>query len=154
MSDPALPFNVRQVRIRMHHTDAMGAVYHGTYFPLFDEARTEVFRDLGYTWRDAVEGEGRAMVIVHVACDFKRPARMDDLVAIEVHVARLTRVRLAFRYTVTLAYSGALVATGEQTFVFLSTTTNRPTSVPPNLAACILGAPGFVAEAGPGDAPV
>ncbi len=65
MSDPTLPFNVRQVRIRMHHTDAMGAVYHGTYFPLFDEARTEVFRDLGYTWRDAVEGEGRAMVIVH-----------------------------------------------------------------------------------------
>ncbi len=43
---------------------------------------------------------------------------MDDLVAIEVHVARLTRVRLAFRYRVTLAHSGALVATGEQTFVF------------------------------------
>lgn len=43
---------------------------------------------------------------------------MDDLVAIEVHVARLTRVRLAFRYTVTLAHSGDLVATGEQTFVF------------------------------------
>jgi len=122
MSDITLPFNVRQVRIRMHHTDAMGAVYHGTYFPLFDEARTEVFRDLGYTWRDAVEGEGRAMVVVHVcvACDFKRPARIDDLVAIEVHVARLTRVRLAFRYRVTLAHSGALVATGEQTFVFYS----------------------------------
>src|SRR5664280_2872295 len=41
-SEPAL--NVRLARVRMHHTDLMGCVYHGTYFDLFEDARSEMFR--------------------------------------------------------------------------------------------------------------
>src|SRR5579859_7062531 len=91
-------FNVRHVRVRMHHTDLMGGMYHGTYFDIFEEARTEVFRGLGYTYRDCTEGEGRLMVIIRAACDYKRPARMDDLLAIRVRVSLLTPARLGFRY--------------------------------------------------------
>ncbi len=103
MNDPDEPerplpdtFNVRHVRVRMHHTDLMGAVYHGTYFDLFEEARTEVFRDLGYTYHDCTEGESRLMVIVRAACDYKRPARMDDLVAVRVRVSGISKSTLDF----------------------------------------------------------
>ena len=135
------PRNVRRIRVRMHHTDLMGAVYHGTYFDLFEEARTEIFRDLGYTYRDCTEDEGRLMVIVRAACDYKRPARMDDELAIRVFVSTVTRVRLAFGYHVHLAETGAQVATGEQVFAFLDARTSRPTSVPPLLAALIRETP-------------
>lgn len=138
---------VRHVRVRMHHTDGMGAVYHGTYFDLFEEARTETFRDLGYTYRDCVEGEGRLMVIVRAACDYKRPAMMDDLLSIRVSVAALTRARLGFRYDVSHEVSGEVVAIGEQVFAFLDTATRRPISVPPRLVALIASVPGFLRPA-------
>ena len=139
------PRNVRHVRVRMHHTDLVGAVYHGTYFDLFEDARTEVFRALGYTYRDCVEGEGRLMIIVRAACDYKRPARMDDELAIAVTVESLTRVRLGFAYAVSLAATGQSVALGQHMFAFLDTRTNRPTSVPPRLAALVRATPEFEA---------
>src|SRR5487761_2760098 len=110
------PRNVRHVRVRMHHTDLVGAVYHGTYFDLFEDARTEVFRALGYTYRDCVEDEGRLMIIVRAACDYKRPARMDDELAIAVTVESLTRARLGFAYAVSLADTGQSVAFGQHLF--------------------------------------
>ena len=141
----AVPFprNVRHVRVRMHHTDLVGAVYHGTYFDLFEDARTEVFRALGYTYRDCVEGEGRLMIIVRAACDYKRPARMDDELAIAVTVESLTRVRLGFAYAVSLAATGQSMAFGQHMFAFLDAQTNRPTSVPPRLAALVRATPEF-----------
>ena len=136
ISTPA-PRHVRHVRVRMYHTDLVGAVYHGTYFDLFEEARTEVFRALGYTYRDCVEGEGRLMIIVHAACDYMHPALMDDELAIAVRVETLTRARLSFAYDVSLVAGGKRVALGRQVFAFLDARSKRPTSVPPQLAALV-----------------
>lgn len=138
-----LPRNARRLRVRMHHTDMVGAVYHGTFFDLFEDARTEVFRALGYTYHDCVEGEGRLMIIVRAACDYKRPARMDDELEIAVRVETLTRVRLGFAYDVSLAATGEPVAYGQHVFAFLDARTNRPTSVPPRLAALVRATPEF-----------
>jgi len=140
---PALPGNTRHVRVRMHHTDLLGAVYHGTYFDLFENARTEVFRALAYTYRTCTEEEGRLMIIVRAVCDYQRPARMDDLLAIAVTVPEMTRARLTFTYDVRMAESGQPVAHGENVFAFLDARTNRPTSVPPRLAALIRATPSF-----------
>jgi acyl-CoA thioester hydrolase len=132
-----LPLNVRQVRVRMHHTDLVGAVYHGRYFDLFEDARTEVFRDLGYSYQTCTEDEGRLMVIVHAACDFKQPARMDDLLVVAVTVPAITRVKVTFAYDVRKAGSPTLLARGEQVFAFLDCKSGRPTSVPPLLVTLI-----------------
>jgi acyl-CoA thioester hydrolase len=145
MTDPP-PFNVSLVRVSMHHTDLLGGVYHGTFFGLFDQSRTEVFRALGYSYRDMVEGEGRLTVIVRAACDYKRPALMDDLLAISVQVASLGRARMGFRYEVRQAERGDLLAIGEHVFAFLDATTRRPTSVPPRLARLIRETPGFLID--------
>src|SRR6185437_12520195 len=138
-----LPRNVRHVRVRMHHTDLVGAVYHGTYFDLFEDARTEVFRALGYTYRDCVEGEGRLMIIVHADCDYLSPAHMDDELVIAVRVEAITRARLTFVYDVSLGAGGKRAARGRQVFAFLDTKTQRPTSVPPRLAILIRATPEF-----------
>jgi acyl-CoA thioester hydrolase len=126
----------------------MGAVYHGTYFDLFEDARTEVFRDLGYTYHDCTEGENRLMVIVRATCDYKRPARMDDLIAIRVRVSGMSKARLTFRYEVSLAETGDSIAIGEHVFAFLAVETGRPTAVPPLLAALVQATPGFMAPHG------
>lgn len=143
---PDVPFNVRHVRVSMHHTDLLGSVYHGTFFGMFDQARTEVFRGLGYSYRDMVEDEGRLTVIVRAACEYKRPAMMDDLLAIRVQVAALGRARMSFRYDVLHAERGDLLAIGEHTFAFLDAATRRPTSAPPRLAALIRETPGFMLD--------
>lgn len=138
-----LPSNVRTVRVRMHHTDLLGAVYHGTYFDLFEEVRTEVFRSLGYTYEACTEGEGRLMTIVRCACDYKRPARMDALLAIAVTVPEMSRAKITFAYEVRLAVSNDLVAKGEHVFAFLDVRSGRPISTPPRLVALIKATPEF-----------
>jgi acyl-CoA thioester hydrolase len=140
---PALPSNTCHIRVRMHHTDLLGAVYHGTYFDLFENVRTEVFRALDYTYKTCTEEEGQLMLIVRAVCDYRRPARMDDLFAIAVTVPHMTRARLTFSYHVRLAESGESVAYGENVFAFLNAATNRPTSVPPRLATLIRATPPF-----------
>lgn len=140
---PALPRNARLVRVRMHHTDLLGAVYHGTYFDLFEEARTEVFRALGYYYESCTEGESRLMTIVRAACDYKRPARMDALLVIAVTVPEITRAKITFAYEVRLAESNELVARGEHVFAFIDVRSSRPTSTPPNLVALIKQTPEF-----------
>jgi len=137
------PLNVRLVRVRMHHTDLLGALYHGRVFDIFEDARTEVFRALDYTYQTCVEEEGRLMIIVRAACDYKRPARMDDLLAIAVTVSAMTRATVTFAYEIRLSATQALVARGEHVFAFLDATSSRPTSVPPRLAALIRATAAF-----------
>lgn len=140
-SEPAL--NVRLARVRMHHTDLMGCVYHGTYFDLFEDARSEMFRDLGYTYQTCAEEEGRLMVIARVACEYKRPAKMDDLLAITVTVPEITRARLTFAYEVRVVGLKPVAVLGTTVFAFLHAGTGRPTSVPPRLVALIRQVPAF-----------
>ena len=138
-----LPQNTRLVRVRMFHTDLLGAVYHPRYFDLFEEARTEIFRALGYTYHTCTEQEGRLMIIVRASCEFKRPVHMDDLLAITVRVAALSRARITFAYDVHATAGGELAAQGEQVFAFLDAQTTRPTSIPPRLAVLIRATPSF-----------
>jgi acyl-CoA thioester hydrolase len=143
LDSSGMPPNTRLVRVRMHHTDLLGAVYHGQFFDLFEDARTEVFRALDYTYRTCTEEEGRVMIIVRAACDYKRPARMDDLLAIAVTVPEITRAKITFTYMVRIAGSSQLVAQGEHVFAFLDARTGRPTSVPPRLVALVKATPAF-----------
>src|SRR5215472_2083532 len=106
---PDAPLNVSYVRVRMYHTDFVGGAFHGRYFDLFEEARTEAFRRAGFNW-EQTHRDGIAFVVTHVDCDFHRPTAMDDELAISVFVTRLTRVRCVVEYEVRRAGEETLLA--------------------------------------------
>lgn len=89
--------NVYEARVRTHQTDMNASMYHAAYFDLFDDARIEMFRRMGYTYERMRRGEWTA-VIRHIECDFRLPAFMDDLLTVIVTVPRMTAATMTIRY--------------------------------------------------------
>lgn len=86
-----------QFRVRYGETDAMGVVHHAQYFSYFEMGRMELFRAQGGDYRD-MEARGYLMVIIRAECDFKKPARFDDVLTIRTRVLKLSPAKLEHEY--------------------------------------------------------
>jgi acyl-CoA thioester hydrolase len=79
--------HVQQVRVYYEDTDFSGVVYHASYLRFMERGRTNYLRLLGADQRalfEAVEKEapGFAFVVRSMQIDFRKPARMDDVLEI------------------------------------------------------------------------
>jgi acyl-CoA thioester hydrolase len=139
---PGQPMNVSLVRVRMYHTDLVGGAFHGRYFDLFEEARTEAFRRGGFNW-EITHRQGVAFIVTHVECDFMRPTAMDDLLAISVFIMRMTRVRCSVVYEVRRFGEEPLLARGRTDFAFFDVNRGRPIQVPESVRAAVFACTGM-----------
>ena len=87
------------IRVRYCETDAMGFLHHSTYITYFEIARTELFRSLGGNYR-TMEERGYFLVVVKVECQYKQPARYDDLLTVRSRVTRFAGAKLEHEYEV------------------------------------------------------
>jgi acyl-CoA thioester hydrolase len=97
-----LPLDQHEVtfRVRYSETDPMGFVHHAQYFSYFEVGRMELFRAQGGDYRE-MESRGYLMVVVRVECDFKKPARFDDLLTLQTRVLKLSPAKLEHEYLLT-----------------------------------------------------
>jgi acyl-CoA thioester hydrolase len=103
---------VTEIRVRYAETDRMGLLHHANYLVYFEQARTELLRSQGLTYRD-MEDKGFFLVIISVEVKYRSPAKYDDVLSIKTTVARTTPVRIEHRYEVTC--EGRLVAEAKTT---------------------------------------
>jgi acyl-CoA thioester hydrolase len=90
-------------------------VYYARYLDLLEEARGEFLRAAGVS---LLELQARDMIFPAVEChlQYKAPARYDDVLAIEVRLVEMSRVRFFFVYRV-LNQAGTLILEGSSTHV-------------------------------------
>ena len=100
------------IRVRYAETDRMGLLHHANYLVYFEQARTDLLRALGLTYKD-MEDQGFLLVVTKVEVRFRRPARYDDVLTIRTTVERTTMVRIDHRYEVFC--DGNLLAEGSST---------------------------------------
>lgn len=117
------------IRVRYQETDNMGVVYYGNYFVWFEVARTEYLRSLGVSYRK-IEERGLYLMVASASCQYKSPARYDDLVKIETWVSELKHSSLKFEYKIYL--KDKLLATGDSVHVFTNKEA-RPVRIPEEL---------------------
>jgi acyl-CoA thioester hydrolase len=88
-----------RVRVYYEDTDAGGIVYHATYLRWMERARTEWLRSLGARHAPLAERAGLQFVVAEMAIRWLRPARLDELLVVDVAVieARRATMRLAQR---------------------------------------------------------
>jgi len=67
-------------------TDAAGMVYHSNYLKYAERARTEWLRDLGVQQRQWREETGLSFAVTRCEIDFRRPARLDDMLDVATRV--------------------------------------------------------------------
>ena len=77
----AQPFEL-PVRVYWADTDAGGVVYHSNYLDYCERARTEWLRRLGFSQQRLASEEGVLFTVARLEIDFRRPARLDDLLTV------------------------------------------------------------------------
>jgi acyl-CoA thioester hydrolase len=87
------------IRVRYAETDRMGLLHHANYLVYFEQARTEMLRSLGHTYKDLEDG-GYLLVLTKFEVRYRSPARYDDVLTIRTTVDRTTAVRIDHRYEV------------------------------------------------------
>jgi acyl-CoA thioester hydrolase len=85
------------LRIYWEDTDAGGIVYYANYLKFAERARTEALRALGIEQQLLKEQYGLAFVVTRAEIDYKRPARLDDLLIVETQLQDLTKLRMTMR---------------------------------------------------------
>lgn len=92
---PAAPFTWT-VRVYYEDTDAGGIVYYANYLKFFERARTEWLRAAGFEQHRMASELGLQFVVAELDCTYRQPARLDDLLEIDVRISHLARVYVVF----------------------------------------------------------
>jgi acyl-CoA thioester hydrolase len=87
-------------RVYYEDTDAGGVVYHSNYYKLCERARTEWLRAMGIPGDVLSKEYGVTFVARRSSIEWKRPARLDDLLMIESRLSGIGKVRMRVRHTV------------------------------------------------------
>lgn len=86
-------------RVRYQESDQMGVVYHANYLNWFEIGRTEMIRELGFTYR-GMEEEGVLLPVVDLDIHYKSPARYDDHVTVFTRMTQFSPLRIHYEYEV------------------------------------------------------
>lgn len=80
-------------RVPYADTDQMGFVYYANYLVLFERSRNEFLRENGLNYKE-LEDQGVMLPVIEAHCEYKQPARYDDLLTIKVWASKIKGTRL------------------------------------------------------------
>ena len=124
-----MPVHVHaKVRVIYGDTDQMGVVYYANYFRYFELSRSEYLRARGGNYTQIEQG-GFGLPVVAAHCDYKRPAKYDEVLVIDVHLAELRRASMRFEYEVRREGDGAVLASGHTVHACIGAS-GKPTGLP------------------------
>jgi len=100
---------IHQVRVIFGDTDQMGVVYYANYLRYFESSRSALLRSRGLSARELYD-QGVLFPVAEASCRYRRPARYEDLLDVDVTLSELGHVRIRFDYEVRRA--GEVLADG------------------------------------------
>jgi acyl-CoA thioester hydrolase len=106
----------------------MGVVYYGNYARYYEIGRTEMIRDLGYSYRQ-MEEEGIMLPARSLKINYFKSAYYDDLLTVRTIVDTIPKVKFPIK-TEIYNEKGELINSGETVLVFFSAKTNKPVAAP------------------------
>jgi acyl-CoA thioester hydrolase len=109
--------NETRIRVRYAETDQMGVVYHANHFIWFEVGRVELFRQLGFSYKDMELQDGCFIAVVDAQCRYRAPVHYDDEVVVRTYLKHVREKVIRFGYELRNAQNGALLAEGETTHI-------------------------------------
>jgi acyl-CoA thioester hydrolase len=118
--------------VRWSDIDAAGVIFYGTYVRFFEIAESELFRSAGFPYSVLYDRFDCWLPRVKYVCEFRSPARLDDLLHIEVWFKRLGTSSMTLAFEVATA-GGERVADCEIVLVCVDRKTFRSRPLPEEL---------------------
>ena len=127
------------MRVYYEDTDFSGVVYHASYLRFLERGRTELLRAAGLDQSAlAARADGLVFAVRRMTIDYLRPARMDDMLAVETRLreVRGASVGMAQR----IRRGGENLVEAEVLVATLSG--GRPLRIPPQVRRALAGVTG------------
>ncbi len=77
----------------------MGVVYHANYLNWFEIGRTEMIREIGFTYR-GMEEQGLLLPVVDLDIKYRQPAKYDDSVTVFTRMTAFSPLRIQYEYEI------------------------------------------------------
>ena len=125
--------HILPIRIYFEDTDFTGIVYHANYLRFFERGRTEFLRAKGIdhtALQEGAMGESLAFAVANLKIDYKRPARIDDIVEVRSRVDRMHGARILMVQEI---HRESTLMTALTVTLVLLGTDGRPRPVPQGL---------------------
>src|SRR5204862_4167544 len=125
-------------RVRWGDVDAARIIFYGSYIRCFEIAETELFRAAGLPCGKVFDELNIWLPRVHLECDFRRAAQLDDLLEVSVYDGKIGRTSLRLDFEVRRKrpdgpIEEGLIATAHLVFVSTRRDGLQPIHVPVEL---------------------
>ena len=124
-----------KIRIRYADTDQMGYVYYGRYANFYEIARVELFRSLGFSYKD-LEDKGVGMPVIEMNSKFLLPIKYDEEIKIVTYIKKIPNSKITFTYTL-FNSEGLIVNEAKTILTFIDLKRKRPVRIPNELMTII-----------------
>lgn len=121
------------VRVYYEDTDAAGVVYYANYLKFFERCRTEWVRSLGHDQSAMMHEHDIAFVVRHASANYRKPARLDDLLTVDLCITGRGRSRLILEQRILHASEATPLVSGQIEIACIRASTFKPVSIPPFL---------------------
>jgi acyl-CoA thioester hydrolase len=125
---PEVPPHRLALRVYWEDTDAAGIVYYANYLRFAERGRTELLRALGIDQSKLRAQSGIAFAVRRCACDYLKPAMLDDALVVETAIAALGAATCDMRQRV---LRGADLLAALDVTVVAVAANGRPARLPP-----------------------
>lgn len=110
----AEPFRTTRL-VEFHDTDMAGIMHFASFFHYMESAEHELLRSLGLTVHTTIDGQLISFPRVATSCQFKSPARCEEILDIAIRVTRLGGKSISYDFEFQI--EGREVANGQITCV-------------------------------------
>jgi acyl-CoA thioester hydrolase len=100
-----------EVRVRYVETDKMGVAHHTHHFSWMEQARTELMRRNGLSYRD-LEQKGFMLPVREAFCRYRRGLSYDERVLVEAELLEIGGASLKIGYRIYCVSDNELAAEG------------------------------------------
>lgn len=129
---PIMKTNTTEQRVYYADTDHGGGVYYSNYLKWFEIGRTEILRQSGFDYND-FEKHGIIAPVVEVKCNYKQPAKYNDIILIKTTIENIGNSSIKFNYKIIRKRDNEVLAEGYTVNVFVNKKTSKSTRIPDNL---------------------
>jgi len=121
--------------VRWVDTDALRVVHYSNYFRYVEAAEEELYRSLGFTFKELNETYKIAIPRVEAFCRYKAPARFGDIVTVILQLNEKSEKTMKYEFEIQRKSDGELLCTGYLKIIGLDLVSWKATTLPPDLIA-------------------
>jgi len=117
----------KEIEVRYAETDQMGVVYHANYVIWLELGRTQLIKDIGFTYA-GMEADGYISPVTNVNINYKTAVKYGETVVVKTWVEAHGRLRTTYGYVVEHK-DGSIASTATTEHVIVKKDNMRPISL-------------------------